>query len=59
MTLGLEAKHFEAWLDLWRRHCRAHLPPAEAEELIAVAETIVARLRQITGAMPPAPPNLS
>ena len=21
--LGLEARHFDAWLDLWRRHCRA------------------------------------
>lgn len=43
--LGLEARHFEAWLELWRRHCRAHLPPAEAAELIAAAETIGERLR--------------
>lgn len=47
--LGLEEKHFTAWLDLWRRHCRAHLTPVEAEELILVAETIGERLRQMTG----------
>lgn len=45
--LGLEARHFEAWLDLWRRHCRAHLKPAEAEELIAAAENIGERLRAL------------
>lgn len=43
--LGLEERHFDAWLDLWRRHCRAHLPPAEAAELIAAAESIGERLR--------------
>lgn len=45
--LGLEEKHFQAWLGLWSRHCRARLAPAEAEELIAIAETIGQRLRQI------------
>lgn len=43
--LGLEAKHFEAWLDLWRRHCSAHLGANEAAEMIAAAEGIGARLR--------------
>lgn len=43
--LGLEARHFEAWLDLWRRNCRAHLPPTEAEEMIRAAEEIGERLR--------------
>ncbi len=47
LNLGLEEKHFEAWLGLWGRHCRAHLPPAEAEELAAAAEGIGQRLRQI------------
>jgi hemoglobin len=42
--LGLEARHLEAWLDLWRRNCRIHLPPAEAAELIAAAEGIGERL---------------
>ncbi|MEO6873323.1 MAG: group III truncated hemoglobin [Opitutaceae bacterium] len=47
LPLGLEQKHFDAWLDLWRRHCRAYLAPAEAAELIAVAETIGERLKGI------------
>lgn len=45
--LGLKEHHFEAWLDLWRRHCRAHLVPAESVEMIAVAETIGRRLREL------------
>jgi len=47
VPLGLEERHFQAWLGLWSRHCRAHLAPTEAEELIVVAETIGQRLRQI------------
>ena len=47
VLLGLEERHFQAWLGLWSRHCRAHLAAAEAEELIAVAVTIGQRLRQI------------
>lgn len=43
--LGLEPRHFEAWLDLWRRNCRAHLPAPEAEEMIRAAEEIGQRLR--------------
>src|SRR3954470_2194497 len=27
--LGLEARHFEVWLDLWRRNCRIYLAPQE------------------------------
>lgn len=57
VNLGLEERHFRAWLGLWARHCRAHLPPAEAEELIAVAESIGQRLRQIVG-LPGEPVNL-
>jgi hemoglobin len=45
--LGLEARHFEAWLELWGRHCRAHLPAREAAELIAVAEGIGHRLKAL------------
>lgn len=44
-SLQLEERHFAAWLDLWSRHCRAHLPSAEAAEMIAAAETIGSRLR--------------
>lgn len=43
--LGLEERHFDAWLDLFRRQCRIHLAPAEAEELITAAESIGERLR--------------
>lgn len=46
-ALGLEEGHFEAWLGLWHRNCRIHLPPREAEEMIAVAEAIGQRLRMI------------
>lgn len=49
IPLQLEEKHFQAWLGLWHRHCRAHLQPAEAAEMIAIAENIGQRLRMITG----------
>ena len=52
--LGLEERHFAAWLGLWSRHCRARLAPAEADELIAVAEIIGQRLRQLV-ALPQGP----
>ncbi len=55
VSLGLQEAHFQAWLDLWQRHCRAHLPAREATELIALAETIGQRLRQIVGVGPPLP----
>ena len=45
--LGLGPTHFEAWLDLWRRQCRIHLGPREAEEMIRVAEGIGERLRTL------------
>lgn len=46
--LQLEARHFDAWLDLWRRHCRIHLAATEAGELIHAAESIGERLRGLT-----------
>ncbi len=54
ISLGLEERHFAAWLDLWQRHCHAHLPPLEARQLIVLAESIGLRLRQIV-AQPSAP----
>jgi hemoglobin len=45
--LRLEEKHFAAWLDLWRRQCRSRFAPREAAELIAAAETIGERLREM------------
>ncbi len=53
VPLGLEEAHFQAWLGLWSRHCQARLAPTEAADLIAIAETIGQRLRQIVGV--PAP----
>lgn len=50
--LGLEERHFRAWLDLWARHCRARLGATEAAELVAVAETIGQRLRTMVGVPP-------
>jgi hemoglobin len=50
IPLRLEEHHFQAWLGLWQRHCRAHLPAAEAEDMIAIAESIGQRLRAITAA---------
>ena len=47
--LGLEAQHFEAWLDLWRRNCRIQIGGAEGEELIAAAESIGERLKFLVG----------
>lgn len=49
VPLGLNETHFQAWLGLWSRHCHARLAPAEAVELISVAETIGQRLRHIVG----------
>lgn len=58
LPLGIDERHFDAWLDLWRRHCRAHLGPTEAEELIAAAETIGDRIRMIIDRVGPiVPPN--
>jgi hemoglobin len=47
VPLQLEERHFTAWLGLWSRHSQAHFASAEASELIAAAETIGQRLRQI------------
>ena len=48
-SLGLAERHFGAWLDLWERHCGAHLSGREAEELIALAHGIAQRLRVLVG----------
>ena len=40
MPLGLEERHFEAWLGLWRHNCRAHLPENEPQEMIGRAEQL-------------------
>lgn len=56
VPLGLEERHFDAWLGLWARHCRIWLAAPEAEDMILAAETIGQRLRQIIAIhKPPAP----
>jgi hemoglobin len=55
IPLALEERHFSAWLDLWSRHCRAHLSAPEGEELAALAQNIGQRLRQIVGVPPVTP----
>lgn len=47
LHLGLEERHFQAWLGLWLRHCQASLPEREAGEMARLAEGIGQRLRQI------------
>lgn len=54
IPLALEERHFAAWLDLWQRHCRAHLGAVEAGEMIGLAEAIGQRLREIVGVRSPA-----
>ena len=52
LALGLEEKHFAAWLELWDWNCKRHLPPAEAAEMSALAHAIGQRLRNIVGVTP-------
>ena len=46
--LGLDETHFDAWLELWRRQCRIHLPAPAGEELIGLAEAIGQRIQLMT-----------
>lgn len=50
LPLGLEARHFDVWLQLWTFNCRSHLKEAEAEEMICMAHEIGQRLKIIVGA---------
>jgi hemoglobin len=45
--LELGEKHFEAWLELWRRNCRIYFATTEADEMIAIAESVGQRLRTL------------
>jgi hemoglobin len=49
MNLGIEARHFTAWLELWSFNCRSHLKETEAEEMICMAQEIGKRLKSILG----------
>ena len=50
--LGLRAEHFDAWLAQWRQSCRLHFPGLEAAEMIALAERLGTRMREV---LPPPP----
>lgn len=47
LSLGLGEVHFEAWLGLWKRNCKTHLPQPDADDMIGIADKIGARLRAI------------
>lgn len=49
LSLGLNASHFEAWLQLWEFNCRNYLNKIEAEEMICLAQDIGRRLKGIVG----------
>jgi hemoglobin len=45
IPLGLEEKHFQAWLGLWEHNCRVWLSAECAQEMVQVAQNIGMRLR--------------
>lgn len=47
LNLGIDASHFDAWLQLWRFNCSAHLGESEAREMISLAQEIGRRLKGI------------
>lgn len=47
VALPLEAEHFNHWLALWEFNCQKHLPPPEAEEMIALAHQIAVHLKRM------------
>jgi hemoglobin len=49
LYLGLQAHHFQAWLQLWEFNCRNYLGEAEAKEMIQLAHGIGRRLKGIVG----------
>ncbi len=50
LNLGIDAGHFDAWLQLWGFNCSAHLPKGEAREMTLLAQEIGRRLKSILGA---------
>lgn len=49
LKLGIDASHFDAWLQLWRFNYSAHLRETEAQEMITLAQEIGRRLKGILG----------
>jgi hypothetical protein len=52
--LGLDAKHFGAWLQLWECNCRCYCAPREAQEMTELARGVGNRLRGILSRQPAA-----
>ena len=52
--LGLDEKHFGAWLQLWECNCRCYCKPREAQEMTELARDIGNRLRGILSRHPSA-----
>jgi hemoglobin len=52
--LGIEARHFAAWLQLWSFNCANYLKKEEAQEMITLAYGIGNRLKSILGVQSPA-----
>ena len=47
IPLSLKPGHFDAWLGLWGRSCRAHFDAPEAGELIQLAQTFRRRMEPV------------
>lgn len=47
LNLGIEPRHFHAWLQLWSFNCCNHLAQAEAQEMICLAGEIGRRLQSL------------
>src|ERR1041385_27051 len=50
--LGLDADHFEGWLQLWECNCRCYCEPRESQEMTELAREIGRRLRRILSRQP-------
>lgn len=50
LGLGLDPRHFGAWLELWDSNCRCYLKPQEAQEMSVLAHEIGRRLMSIVAA---------
>lgn len=47
LNLGIDTRHFSAWLQLWRFNCSSHFKEPEAQEMISLAHEIGRRLKSI------------
>ncbi len=53
LNLGIEARHFAAWLQLWSFNCSSYLKQDEAREMITLAHEVGKRLKNILGVESP------